>query len=302
MKYLIFISFILLFSCKKEKKIIIDSQKDALAEIFQLKPNWEGKLATIKIYKEDAFYASHQYFYGENGIPNGDIQQSYGGTIADSFLIEIKDTIVDIIDTFGNFTQKAIVWNNIKKFRNNELSQPEFISTIADNQYVYGSSGACVFDLRDLVAYNPKLFTTKIANQSFGQSVLDFAICPSGTINFQYPSTSFQINTQICNLKPVEKISQKGGLEAIALHTNFENKLGLMFNFMYGDYTEGFIPYTLFGVKVPNDYLLERVNFDTYRNSFEYKFNIENQLSELDFVSMGDISIISKYRAEFTYY
>ena len=67
MKYLILLSFVLLFSCKKEKKIIIDSIDDPLAEIFEVKPNWEGKLATIKIYKEDEFYASHQYFYNENG-------------------------------------------------------------------------------------------------------------------------------------------------------------------------------------------------------------------------------------------
>ena len=55
-------------------------------------------------------------------------------------------------------------------------------------------------------------------------------------------------------------------------------------------------------MKVPNEYLIESVNSPLVGNYFEYKFNSENQLSEMNFKSMGDISIIYKYRVEFTYY
>ena len=300
MKYLIFLFIILCFSCKKDKKLIVKTNDDLLAEIFQVKPTWTDKLATIKIYKEDDLYASHQYFYDENGIPNGDIQINYGGTIADSFVIEKIDTIVDLVDTFGNFTKKAIVWNNIKNLRFKEYNGPDFVNTIKDDQYVYSSSGRTI--VSDDFIYNSNLITHKKREQCFSQSVIDFMLCPTGTLDFQYPSTSYDINFQICNLRPGGHQNHRDMVNAIATHTNYENKLGLMFNFMYGDYTAEFIPYALFGVKVPNEYLIQSVDFQTYRNSFEYKFNSENQLSEINVIKIGDFSVKNEYRAEFTYY
>ena len=68
MKYLILLSFVLLFSCKKEKKIIIDSIDDPLAEIFEVKPNWEGKLATIKIIKRTSFMLLINIFITKMGF------------------------------------------------------------------------------------------------------------------------------------------------------------------------------------------------------------------------------------------
>ncbi|MBK7137931.1 MAG: hypothetical protein IPH74_02425 [Bacteroidetes bacterium] len=300
MKYLILLSFVLLFSCKKEKKIIIDSIDDPLAEIFEVKPNWEGKLATIKIYKEDEFYASHQYFYNENGIPNGDIQINYGGTISDSFVIDIIDTIIEPLDTFGNYTKKAIFWNNIKNLRNKEYIGSDFVNLITDNQNVYFSSGRTI--VSDDFIYNANLITRKKREQCFSQSVIDFMLCPTGTLDFQYPITSFDISFQICDLRPASDQNQRDVVNTTATHTNYENKLGLMFNFMYGDYSAEFIPYALLGMKVPNEYLIKSVDFQTYRNSFEYKFNIENQLSEINVIKNGDISVKNEYRAEFTYY
>lgn len=302
MKRIIFFCIILIISCKKDK--IKPIENDPISSIFIEQVEWKENLSTIYIKSSLDDSISYQYFYGKNGIPNGAIIHNYKDNLIDSFVIEIKDTIVfsTLLDPMPPINETrclAIIWNHVDNIRLNNNLKENYVHIVAPNDFIY-QSNSTILGLNSFSNYDFN-FNTKSADNIFLQAKLAHGISYLASFQIQQPVMNYKLFIFVTDLRKKDDLDI--GYDVITTHSTNNNTFGFNYNYLEFDYSADFIPYALFGVKVPNEYLIQETKsavFDS-KSIYEYKFNNKNQLIQINGDKLSSVSL-NNYSVYLTYY